>query len=153
DRRSESPDRVEVPLDDLCRLVADEFRPMAEANGLHLTTGALTEGVTVMGDPERLRVLLENLVDNAVNYTAAHGVIEASVAISAARAEIAVADTGPEIPPEHLPHLFDRFYRVDKSRSRALGGSGLGLSICRAIAEQHGGEIAAESLPGRGTRF
>jgi two-component system, OmpR family, phosphate regulon sensor histidine kinase PhoR len=108
----------------------------------------------VVTDPERLRRILENLVDNAVKYTPEGG----SVAITTSAgpggsARIEVADNGPGIAPEHQARIFERFYRVDKARSRELGGTGLGLSIVRHLAEGMGASVSVESEPGRGARF
>ena len=108
----------------------------------------------VATDPERLRRILENLVDNAVKYTPGGG----SVAITTSAgpggsARIEVADNGPGIAPEHQARIFERFYRVDKARSRELGGTGLGLSIVRHLAEGMGASVSVESEPGRGARF
>jgi len=94
-----------------------------------------------------------NLLDNSVKYTPSGGAIEISVRAAGGQAEVTVSDTGPGIPPEHLPHIFDRFYRVDKARTRAEGGAGLGLSIGRWIAEAHGGTLRVESARGQGSKF
>ena len=108
----------------------------------------------VVSDPERLRRILENLVDNAVKYTpeGGHVAVTASVGPDGA-ARIEVADDGPGIAPEHLERIFERFYRVDKARSRELGGTGLGLSIVRHLADSVGASVSVDSQPGRGTRF
>jgi two-component system phosphate regulon sensor histidine kinase PhoR len=108
----------------------------------------------VVSDPERVRRILENLIDNAVKYTPEGGRVD--VAASAApdgAALLEVADDGPGIAPEHLERIFERFYRVDKARSRALGGTGLGLSIVRHLADSIGASVTVSSQPGRGTRF
>jgi signal transduction histidine kinase len=108
----------------------------------------------VISDPERVRRILENLVDNAVKYTPEGGRVD--VATSAGpdgSALLEVADDGPGIAPEHLERIFERFYRVDKARSRALGGTGLGLSIVRHLADSIGATVSVDSHPGRGTRF
>jgi two-component system phosphate regulon sensor histidine kinase PhoR len=108
----------------------------------------------VRSDAERLRRILENLVDNAVKYTPQGGRVE--VACSAGpdgSARIDVVDDGPGIAAEHQPRIFERFYRVDKARSRELGGTGLGLSIVRHLAESMGASVRVESEPGRGARF
>ena len=108
----------------------------------------------VVSDPERLRRILENLVDNAVKYTPPGGRVEVEVfAGPDGAARVTIADNGPGIPAEHLPRIFERFYRVDKARSRELGGTGLGLSIVRHLAESVGAAVTVESEPGRGTRF
>lgn len=113
----------------------------------------LDEGLPdVRGDRDQLLQVLHNLVGNAVEFTPPGGRIEITVRpVGADRVEWTVADTGVGIPREDVPRVFDRFYRVDKGRSRRLGGTGLGLAIARQIVEQHGGEISLESEVGRGT--
>ena len=102
-------------------------------------------------DPDRLTQVLRNLVRNAVAHTTPEGRIEVTVSADGGRLTISVADDGPGIAPEHVDHIFERFYRAEESRSRDTGGSGLGLAIARAIVEAHGGRIWAESQPGAGT--
>ncbi len=116
---------------------------------------ALTEvdQVTVLGDPDRLKQLFLNLLENAVKYTSPGGRVSLSLSKKADWAFFEVADTGVGIPAENLPHIFDRFYRVDKSRARAQGGSGLGLSIAKWVAQAHGGAIRVTSQVGEGTTF
>lgn len=111
------------------------------------------EDVAVPGDALRLKRLLCNLVDNAVRYTPEDSTITLSLFQDNGWARLEVADDGPGIGPEHLPHVFERFYMADKARSRAAGGNGLGLAIVKAIAEQHGGTVTATSTPGRGSTF
>jgi signal transduction histidine kinase len=108
--------------------------------------------VIVQGDPVRLRHVIYNLVDNAIKYTPAAGAVSVSVAARDRTAQLVVDDTGIGIPDEHLPHVFERFYRVDKSRSRAEGGAGLGLSIVQSIVAAHGGTVAIGRRPDSGTR-
>jgi signal transduction histidine kinase len=108
----------------------------------------------VVTDPERLRRILENLVDNSVKYTPDGGGIAITTSAGPnGSARIEVADNGPGIAPEHQARIFERFYRVDKARSRELGGTGLGLSIVRHLAEGMGASVSVESEPGRGARF
>jgi two-component system phosphate regulon sensor histidine kinase PhoR len=108
----------------------------------------------VLTDPERLRRVLENLVDNAIKYTPAGGrVALTTLPGPEGSARIEVADNGPGIAPEHQARIFERFYRVDKARSRELGGTGLGLSIVRHLAEGMGASVSVESEPGGGARF
>ncbi len=108
----------------------------------------------VVSDPERLRRILENLVDNAVKYTPEGGQVEVVTAPApAGGASFEVVDDGPGIAPEHLPRIFERFYRVDKARSRELGGTGLGLSIVKHLAEGMGASVSVASELGRGSRF
>jgi two-component system sensor histidine kinase BaeS len=104
-------------------------------------------------DPARMRQALGNLVANAVKFTPSGGSIGVSVRRAAGWVELAVADTGPGIAAEHLPHLFSRFYRADPSRSRSTGGSGLGLAITKHLAEAHGGTVAVTSAVGAGSTF
>lgn len=111
------------------------------------------EDLSIRGDAHRLKQLLGNLVDNAIRYTPEGGTIALSLFRDGDWACLEVADTGIGIAPQHLPHILDRFYRVDKARSRAKGGTGLGLAIVKGIAEQHGGKVTVTSEPGRGSTF
>jgi two-component system, OmpR family, sensor histidine kinase BaeS len=105
-------------------------------------------------DPDRLGQVLGNLLDNALRHTAHGGTVTVAAAAADGHVLLQVADTGTGIPPEHLPHVFERFYRVDTARSRADGGSGIGLAITKALVEAHGGRITATSSgPGRGAQF
>jgi two-component system phosphate regulon sensor histidine kinase PhoR len=106
----------------------------------------------VSGDVFKLEQMVINLIDNALKYTEKGGVTISLLADGAA-AVLEVEDTGIGIAPEHLPRVFERFYVVDKSRSRNMGGTGLGLSIVKHIVQMHKGEIALDSRPGRGTKF
>ncbi len=108
----------------------------------------------VRGDRPQVRRLLSNLVENALRHGPAGGTVTVSVGpAEEGTAQVRVHDEGGGIPPEALPHLFDRFYRTDQSRTRATGGVGLGLSIAREIARRHGGDIAVTSRPQEGTTF
>jgi heavy metal sensor kinase len=109
--------------------------------------------VVILGDEDRLKQLLLNLVDNAIKYTLPGGAVRLSLAKDKGWANLLVSDTGIGIPAEDLPHIFDRFYRVDKARSRAQGGSGLGLAIAKWIVQAHGGAIQVDSTVGQGTTF
>ena len=104
-------------------------------------------------DGERLRRILENIVENAIKYTPEGGRVEVATSRAPAGAVLVVQDDGPGIPPEHLPRIFERFYRVDKARSRAVGGTGLGLAIVRHLAESIDASVAVASEPGKGARF
>jgi signal transduction histidine kinase len=106
----------------------------------------------VLGDEERLGQVFSNLLDNAIKYTPEKGTITISVGAGEKFVEVSVADTGIGIPLQDLPRIFERFYRVDKARSRELGGTGLGLSIVKHLVEGHGGTVSAESQ-GKGSRF
>ncbi len=111
------------------------------------------ENLTVPGDAQRLGQLIANLIDNAIRHTPEDGTIRLSLLQEGDWARLEIEDTGEGIPAKHLPHIFERFYRVDKARSRDRGGAGLGLAIVKQIAEQHGGRVAARSEAGSGSIF
>lgn len=127
--------------------IARELKPLAQAQGA--TLSAEGQEVTFLADPDRLKQVLLNLVSNALKAGARHVRLVSSQ--DGPEVQLAVHDDGPGIAPEHLPKLFDRFYRVDESRARDVGGSGLGLSIVKAIVDAHGGRIWVESQVGDGT--
>jgi signal transduction histidine kinase len=124
---------------------------MAQERGVRLSADG--EPLVVRGDAEQLREALSNIVANAILYNKMGGSVTVWTRQSGAEARIEVADTGIGIPADAIPHVFDRFYRVDKARSRDAGGSGLGLSIARAIVAAHGGGISCTSEPGTGSLF
>ncbi|HEX7235700.1 MAG TPA: ATP-binding protein [Gammaproteobacteria bacterium] len=126
---------------------------LARTKGIALEVRLPAEPVVVIGDRDALRRLFSILLDNALKYTAAGGAAEVVVSRNGAHALGVVTDTGIGIPADDLPHVFDRFYRVDRARSRELGGAGLGLAIARWIVESHGGEIGVASELERGSRF
>jgi signal transduction histidine kinase len=108
----------------------------------------------VSADPDRLREILDNLLSNALRHTLAGGTVTVTTTAGRARVTVTVADTGEGIAAEHLPHLYERFYRADPARSQSTGGSGIGLTIARALAHAHGGDLhAASDGPGRGATF
>ena len=147
---SEAIVHARVDLAEVAKAVVRRTQPLPD--GLDLRLG-LTDAAVVMGDRDRLRQLLANLVENAVRYTPPPGEIVVSVRRLGDRAELAVADTGIGIASEHHERVFERFYRVDPARTRSLGGSGLGLAIVRQIAEAHGGRVRLASAPGQGTEI
>ncbi len=104
-------------------------------------------------DRQRIGQVLRNLLENAVAHTPQGGIVSVTAVQREHRVEVSVADTGEGIPAEDLDNIFERFYRVDKSRARATGGSGLGLTIARRLVEAHGGNIEARSEPGQGSRI
>jgi two-component system, OmpR family, sensor kinase len=133
--------------------VSDAERIARREDGARAVVLEANDPITVRGDAERLRQLIWNLVENAVRYTPAGGQVTIALRRRGPVAELTISDTGIGIPPEHLPHIFERFYRVDTGRSRALGGTGLGLSIVRQISEAHGGQVRVRSTPGEGSTF
>ena len=139
--------RETIGLTDLLRDVADSVRPLAETKGLTLTC-SVGEGLTLRGDSDALIRLFVNLLDNAVKFTEL-GNINLEAHAEAAEVIVTVRDTGIGIPAAHLPHVFERFYRVDRSRSGR--GTGLGLSIAQEIVRAHGGRLELQSSPGSGT--
>jgi two-component system phosphate regulon sensor histidine kinase PhoR len=129
------------------------FRPAAEAGDLTLDVHVPQEAVMVLGDPEALELLVNNLLDNAVKYTGAGGQVDVRLASADGMMQLEVADNGVGISPEHHDRIFERFYRVDQARSRELGGTGLGLSIVKHICKAHHGTISVRSTLGVGSTF
>ena len=145
-------DLEDIDLKTLLQEVLRPFEEKVKKKGLSLKVDFDPGLPPIKADPFRLQQAFFNLIDNAVKYTE-QGEIRISTKGKADHVEIEVADTGIGIPKEHLPRIFERFYVVDKSRSRRLGGTGLGLSIVKHIVLLQGGEIDVESTPGVGTRF
>ena len=141
-------ERRPVELDRVVLDALAEMRPLAEDHRLELKD---FEPATVSGDADRLKQLLLNLLDNSLKYTPSEGRISVTLKRSPSEALLTVRDTGVGIPPQDLPHIFDRFYRADPARSRDPGGTGLGLAITKWIVDQHEGDIFVESAVGRGT--
>ena len=141
---------TEVALHDLVEDVGKQVRVLSDKKGLQLDV-RVDGPIRVRGDEVRLRELLLILLDNAIKFTDAAGTVGLTLEADGGKAVVRVTDSGSGIPAEALPHVFDRFYRADKARSRAEGGAGLGLAIARWIAEGHRGSIRVDSEPGRGT--
>ena len=140
-----------VNLSHLLKDVVDSLRPLAEDKGLKLIDHVPDDGLTLMGESDGLIRLFVNLLDNAIKYTE-QGFITISVHPTSDKLlEVTISDTGVGITPEHLPRIFDRFYRVDASRSK--DGMGLGLAIVENAARAHGGKVSVESTVGKGTTF
>lgn len=144
--------RDRVLLDEVAADVVGKMMVHAENKGLSLRWCPPREGVFVKGDADRLAQVVINLVSNAINFTLPGGEVRVRVTVEGALARLEVEDTGIGIPAEDLPRVFDRFYRVDKARSREQGGSGLGLSIVKQIVLAHGGEVDIKSEVGKGTQ-
>lgn len=150
----------EVPLQleqlDLMILLEDLYqqaRMLGDSKGVAVSFEGLKQKVLIQGDSLRLRQLFLNLLSNAIKYTPVPGKVQLGVGLLGSLVEIKVTDSGIGIDTRHLPHIFDRFYRVDKARNRADGGSGLGLSIALWVAESHGGSIRVHSTLGQGSEF
>ena len=141
-----------VSLADLVSAAVEQVHPLADKRGLELWD-ASGPSVVLEADEDLLLQLLLNLLDNAIKYTPSGGRVTVGWGLNGREIELRVRDTGVGIGSEHLPHIFDRFYRLDKARSRGEGGTGLGLSISRWIAEAHRGSISVESSPGEGSTF
>jgi heavy metal sensor kinase len=142
----------QVELEGLLRNLCSSGESKCGDKGIDLQLNILNDA-SVSGDEAMLKRLFSNVLDNAIKYTPEGGKITVLLCREGKDAVIHITDTGIGIPKPDLPHIFDRFYRVDKARSRAEGGSGLGLSICKQITEVHGGSISAESEVGRGSTF
>ncbi len=142
-----------VSLNDAVKDCARAAQVLATQKGVRLKLENDSPSIALNGNQELIRRLILNLLDNAVKYTPAGGEISLALARENGNAEIVVRDTGIGIPESAQPRVFDRFYRVDKARARAMGGAGLGLSIAQWIVEVHGGEISVVSTSGEGSTF
>jgi len=143
--------REPLSLKELLEAVLTRFRPRAQKAQIALTFQA-ADDVTLMGDADRLAQVFINLIDNALRHTEAGGEVRIAIRRAGSWAEVQVSDTGKGIPPEQLPHIFERFYRGDKARS-GRESAGLGLAIAQEIVRAHGGEIVVQSTPGKGSTF
>jgi signal transduction histidine kinase len=147
---------LETQVEDVVEIVnqaASAARPAASAKDLTLTVNVDIPRVLCSIDAQRIRQVLQNLLNNAITHTKAGGTISLQTKSSEARVEISVSDSGEGIPADELNNIFERFYRIDKSRSRSTGGYGLGLTIAKRIVEAHGGTIEVSSEVGKGSRF
>lgn len=144
-------DHHPVALAKIANLCLEQIAPMATARSI--TIRSKLESATTQGDPDQLSRVVTNLLTNAVEYNQQAGEIRLSCGMEGPFAVVTVADTGVGIAAQDLPHLFERFYRADKARSRADGHFGLGLAICKAIVDAHGGTMAVTSQPGQGSTF
>lgn len=138
---------------ELIRQVVERMSLRAQEKSITLDAEAAEGLPEIQADPERVTQAITNLVDNALRYTPPGTRVTVSAQPVPSGVELSVADTGPGIPPEELPHVFDRFWRAEKSRNRATGGSGLGLAIVKQLVEAHSGRVGVESQPGAGTQF
>lgn len=143
---------AEMSINSLLEEQVRRLLPLARENGIEINL-EMKDEISIPGDNAKLEQVIYNVIDNAIKYTPRGGEVETSLVRSGKKAIIRISDTGIGIPAEDLPHIFDRFYRVDKARSRATGGTGLGLSIVKQIVQNHGGNITATSAEGKGTTF
>ncbi len=141
-----------IDLEELLEAIGDDYRRRPVASEHELIVSVANEVGTIQADAVKLTQIFSNLLDNALKYTPKEARIEIMARVlDTGELELAVRDNGPGIPAEDLPHIFERFYRVDKGRSRETGGTGLGLSIVKHIVQLHGGRVWAESELGQGT--
>ena len=143
---------VQFDLAKLAAGTAEQMCLLAEDKGISVSCNAGQE-VPVEGDRARMKQVVVNLLDNAIKYTPSGGAVRLSVISSGGKAVLEVEDNGMGIPAEARPHIFERFFRVDKARSREMGGAGLGLSIVKSICTAHGGRVDYQSTEGSGSRF
>jgi signal transduction histidine kinase len=141
-----------VDLSGEVRRALTALEPRARAAGVRLRA-AIPDDMLVHADPRRLGQVLRNLLDNALTHTPEAGFVEVEASRARGEVEVRVRDSGVGIPVEHLPFVFERFYRADPSRSRDTGGFGLGLSIVKQLVEAHGGRVGVTSVVGEGTTF
>lgn len=145
--------RTPAPLGEIFENIVTHMHPTMEEKKIQLEADIADDLPTLSVDRQRIEQVLFNLLDNACRYTPPGEAIRLSAQKENNTVHVSVLDQGPGIPPEDLPHLFERFYRGDKSRARKSGGTGLGLAIAKALVEAHGGRIWAENAPGSGASF
>ena len=149
----QQPPRTTLDLAPLLYEVADQMTPLVQQAGLSIRVDAPPHLPPVCVNPDQMRIVVTNLLDNAIKYTPAGGHIVLTAGGDNDSVTIAVADTGIGIPADALPHIFERFYRVDKARSRKQGGAGLGLALVHSIVTAHGGVLDVASQPDHGATF
>lgn len=145
-------EKVLLDLGDLAASTAEQMKLLAEEKLLTLHC-SIEPGVRVLGDQSRLKQVVVNLIDNAIKYTPQAGQVDVNVGAAEGKAMLEIVDNGLGISPQVIPHVFERFYRADKARSRDSGGAGLGLAIVKAICSAHGAEIQVFSQEGKGSTF
>jgi two-component system phosphate regulon sensor histidine kinase PhoR len=149
----EMPRRVSVDLAGVTRRVVDLLMPTAQKKNQALSLEISGHLPRIMGNPDYLERAVSNLIDNAIKYTPENGAVGVAITSNHESVSIEVQDNGIGIPPADLDRIFERFYRVDRSRSREMGGTGLGLSIVKHVAQVHGGSVDVRSTPGAGSKF
>lgn len=145
-------DKKKVVLKDLISRTLNRLNQDLEDKNISLNK-EIPDQILLEVDPERAEQVFRNIIDNAVSQLEEGGRVEIVAEEEGGEVKVKIADNGPGIPPSDIPHIFERFYRVDKSRSKSTGGAGLGLTIAKEIVEAHGGEISVESEEGKGTTF
>lgn len=149
----QAPRREPLDLDALLRRIVEDLQPRAEAKGVALSAEGAPEPCVVEGDAHLLTRAVENLLDNALRHTPSGGAVRVAWKEEGDRVRFSVSDTGPGIPTEDLPHLFEPLFRGETSRNRRTGGAGLGLAIARRMLQAHGGDLSAANAPGGGAVF
>ena len=150
---NDAPNIDEFGIDMLVRECVDRVHPLAEQRLVSISVGPIEASLQVVGDRRQIASALSNLLENAVKYSEQGAPVEVRVSASAHEMSIVVQDHGIGIPSAELERIFERFYRVDKARSRETGGTGLGLSIARHVARNHGGDVTVSSREGEGSTF
>jgi len=153
DARQNQPQHEPFAINELVHDVVQKFEPLAAQRGINLSMGSPQRAVLIEGDVAMIERAVENLIDNALRYTPERGRVLVSAEQQDRFACVSISDDGPGIPADEAANIFDRFYRVDKSRSAASEGAGLGLAITRKIVEAHGGSVSVESEIGVGSTF
>jgi two-component system sensor histidine kinase SenX3 len=149
----ENPTREPLPVPLLVGEAVDQVRPAADVAGVPLSILPPIPDVDLACDRRQVLSALVNLLENAVKYSDPGAPVEVAVTLQGGRVHITVRDHGIGIPKRDLERIFERFYRVDRARSRQTGGTGLGLAIVRHVAQAHGGEVSVESVEGEGSMF
>ena len=139
-------------INDFLQMIVDQFKTLADSKNLNLIYHPCRENLKLFGDKNKLKQALDNLITNAIKYTE-KGKVEVTVEEEKKFGRIIIRDTGIGIPDEDLDRIFERFYRVDKARSREVGGTGLGLAIVKHIIEAHSSKISVRSKVGEGSEF
>jgi signal transduction histidine kinase len=145
-------DKAPLDLGELATSTVEQMKLLADEKSITLRSN-VGRSVYVEGDRSRLQQVIVNLIDNAIKYTPEGGEVNVSLHRGVSTVVLEVSDNGVGIPPHALPHVFERFYRADKARSRASGGAGLGLSIVKAICTAHGAKVEMFSQEGHGSRL
>jgi len=153
DAGQETLERVACSVVSLVSGVEREMESLLEVRGQRIDTDIAQDATHVAGDAAKLHDVLRNLIENASNYSPEGATIEVAARRTDGLIAITLADRGPGVPEADLPRIFERFYRVDRSRTRDPGGTGLGLSIVRHLVELHGGRVSAANRPGGGAVF